>query len=74
MVQRANSTCHTHWTYDPLLLTIPQRWHLDAETCRSWCLICVFYDVLLYRARQRIGRFLSVKKLKVLDIMIQLHL
>ena len=28
----------------------------------------------IYRVRQRIGRFLSVKKIKVLDIMIQLHL
>ena len=40
MVQmRAKSTWHTYWTHDPLLLTGPWRWHLAAETCRSWHLI-----------------------------------
>jgi hypothetical protein len=32
------------------------------------------YHIHMYRVRQRIGRFLSVKKLKLLDIMIQLLL
>ena len=34
----------------------------------------IYIYIYIYRVRQRIGRILSFKKLKVLDIMIQLHL
>jgi len=52
-----------------------------ALTHARWCqdvlsLLCcvIFWLVDMYRVRQRIRRFLSVKKIKVLDIMRQLRL